>query len=95
MMLRVPRALRGLAGALALVAYAMPIVLGVVSFVGHNVYHLALEMERQGRIADALSLRHGADDVDEVRRPIAGRVVHAHDGLAPHTHAASIDGLLA
>jgi len=92
----VSRFLRAAAAALAVAAYALPLVLGLVADVGHSVHHLAGELQEHRRLAAELGLVHGyqAGSSERAASPAApGRLVHTHGGTA-HSHDAATDLLL-
>jgi hypothetical protein len=74
--------LRRLAVAVVLVAYALPLSLGAVSELSHEVSHLVERLEESRARAAALGMVH-----------LGEGFTHTHDGVT-HAHAGAVDALL-
>lgn len=105
MVSRIPRSIRALVSVLAVVAYALPATIGLVSALGHTASHLVDEAKEQYRVASSLGLTHG--ETSEAARTDAHKrgflastaeaatdaVVHTHGG-STHAHYGSVGDLM-
>jgi hypothetical protein len=95
---RIRRLTHAAAATLAVAAYALPAVLGLVADVGHSAYHLTLKIQEHRQLAEALGLVHeggrrSTTFLHERAPASSGHLVHSHDGVT-HTHDAATDALL-